>query len=164
MFSQTTVPESRGEKRFPGSFRSTANILMVRKYISHDDDRLYVSPAFLLPFLINPSRLLNVCLRLTLGNWRNNELRTHRNRNLLYQSDRSFSFYLIAFPDRIVYKFFEPACARLDERPYKNEKHLEILRMLSLKISTISLFNSVLFLRRAIRGASDKERNSRING
>lgn len=76
MFSQTTVPESRGEKRFPGSFRSTANILMMRRYISHDDDRPYVSLAFLLPFLANPSRLPKICLRLTLGNWRNDELRS----------------------------------------------------------------------------------------
>lgn len=161
MFSQTTVPESRGEKRFPGSFRWTANILMVRKYISHDDDRLYVSLASLLPFFANPSRSPKICLRLTLGNWRNNQLRTSELKSV--SLDNRSASYPIVFPRRIVYKFVEPASARLHERPYKNEKHLEILRRLSLKISTISLFNSVFFLRRAIRDASDKQRNSRIN-
>lgn len=134
---------------------------MVRKYISHDDDRLYVSLASLLPFFANPSRFPHVCLRSTLGNWRNNELRTSEPKSAS-PSNRSVS-YPIVFPRGIVYKFFEPACARLRERPYKNEKRLEILRRLSLKISTISLFNSVFFLRRAIRDASDEERNSRIN-
>ena len=87
---------------------------------------------------------------------------TYLGTKICLTNNRSVS-YPIVFPHRIVYKFFEPVCARLDERPYKNEKHLEILGGLPLKISTISLFNSVFFLRRAIRDASDKERNSRIN-